>query len=83
MPGHVRIPLESEHNNMDAFSNLYRDDFILAAGCIAHHKLNRFQLDPYQCTFLQWGLNKVCVKEDEPHGLLEQLMECHRHSRLT
>ena len=60
-----------------------RDDFILAAGCIAHHKLNRFQLDPYQCTFLQWGLNKVCVREDEPHGLLEQLMECHRHSHLT
>ena len=64
------------HNpDQDDFGDLYRDNFILAMGRVAHCKLNCYTLDPYQHAFLKRGLNKRHVGEDEPLSLLEQAME--------
>ena len=61
--------------DQDGFHNLYHQDFIYALSQVAHHKLSRHQLDPYQCTAFQYGIIHCNVGEEEANPVLEMAME--------
>jgi len=54
---------------------LYRDDFIMASGCVARRKLDRLETGPYQRALLRRGVTKKVDVEDERVPVLQQAME--------
>jgi len=59
----------------EGFEDLFRDDFIMAAGRVSRRKLNRLQTGPYQCALLRRGVTKKVDVEDERVPVLQQAME--------
>ena len=68
-----------ERSNMadpdDDFNDLYRDDFIRAAGRVARRKLERLTLHQYQGALLKRGVYKRRSVVEEPKPLLDESME--------
>jgi len=59
----------------EGFEDLFRDDFIMAAGCVARRKLDRLATGPYQRALLRRGVTKKVDVEDERVPVLQQAME--------
>ena len=59
----------------EGFEDLFRDNFIMAAGRVSRRKLNRITTGPYQCALLQRGVSKRVDPEDERVPVLQQAME--------
>ena len=59
----------------EGFEDLYRDDFIMAGGCVSRRKLNRLETGPYQRALLRRGVTKKVDPEDERVPVLQQAME--------
>jgi len=59
----------------EGFEDLYRDDFIMAAGRVSRRKLNRLETGPYQRALLRRGVTKKVDTEDERVPVLQQAME--------
>jgi len=59
----------------EGFEDLYRDDFIMAAGRVSRRKLNRLETGPYQRALLRRGVTKKVDVEDERIPVLQQAME--------
>jgi len=59
----------------EGFKDLYRDDFIMAAGRVARRKLNRMETGPYQRALLCRGVTMKVDAEDEKVPVLQQAME--------
>jgi len=59
----------------EGFEDLFRDDFIMAAGRVSRRKLNRLQTGPYQRALLRRGVTKKVDVEDERIPVLQQAME--------
>jgi len=59
----------------EGFEDLFRDDFIMAAGCVARRKLDRLTTGPYQRALLRRGVTKKVDMEDERVPVLQQAME--------
>jgi len=59
----------------EGFEDLYRDDFIMAAGCVSRRKLNRMETGPYQQALLNRGVTMKVNVEDERVPVLRQAME--------
>jgi len=57
------------------FEDLYRDNFIRAAGRVAQRKLNRMETGPYQRALLNRGVTTKVDAEDERVPVLQQAME--------
>ena len=49
----------------EGFEDLFRDDFICAAGCVARRKLDRIETGPYQQALLRCGITTKVDAEDE------------------
>ena len=61
--------------DQDRFEDLYRCDFIHAISWVAHHKLARHQLDPYQRAAFCCGIVRHNTGEEEVNSTLELAME--------
>ena len=61
--------------DQDGFPDLYRRDFIHALSWVAHCKLARHRLDPYQRAAFQRGIVHRNISEEEADPLLETAME--------
>ena len=59
----------------EGFEDLYRDDFIMAAGRVGRRKLNRMETGPYQRALLNRGVTTKVNAEDERVPVLQQAME--------
>ena len=59
----------------EGFEDLFRDDFIMAAGRVSRRKLNRLETGPYQRALLRRGVTKKVDVEDERVPVLQQAME--------
>jgi len=59
----------------EGFEDLFRDDFIMAAGRVSRRKLNRLETGPYQRALLRRGVTKKVDVEDERVPVLQQSME--------
>jgi len=59
----------------EGFEDLFRDDFIMAAGQVLRRKLNRLTTGPYQWALLRRGVSKRVDPEDERVPVLQQAME--------
>ena len=59
----------------EGFEDLYRDDFIMAAGRVSRRKLNRITTGPYQRALLRRGVSKRVDPEDKRVPVLQQAME--------
>jgi len=59
----------------EGFEDLFRDDFIMAAGRVSRRKLNRLETGPYQRALLRRGVTKKVDVEDEWIPVLQQAME--------
>ena len=59
----------------EGFEDLFRDDFIMAAGQVSRRKLNRITTGPYQRALLRQGVSKRVDPEDERVPVLQQAME--------
>ena len=59
----------------EGFEDLYRDDFIMAASCVARRKLNQLETSPYQHALLRRGVTMKVDTEDERIPVLQQAME--------
>jgi len=59
----------------EGFKDLFRDDFIMAAGRVSRRKLNRIEIGPYQRALLRQGVSKKVDVEDERIPVLKQAME--------
>ena len=59
----------------EGFEDLFRDDFIMAAGRVSRKKLNRIKTGPYQWALLRRGVSKKVDVEDERIPVLKQAME--------
>jgi len=59
----------------EGFEDLFRDDFIMAAGRVSRRKLNRLETGPYQRALLRRGVTKKVDVEDERIPVLQQAME--------
>jgi len=59
----------------EGFEDLFRDDFIMAAGHVARRKLDRLETGPYQRALLRRGVTKKVDVEDERVPVLHQAME--------
>ena len=61
--------------DQDGFDDLYWRDFIHAISQVAHHKLVRHHLDPYQRTAFHHGIVCHNTGEEEADPTLELAME--------
>ena len=61
--------------DQDGFKDLYRRDFIHAISQVAHCKLARHCLDPYQCAAFCHGIVRYNTGEEEANPMLELAME--------
>ena len=61
--------------DQDGFEDLYRRNFIHAISRVAHHKLARHHLDPYQRTAFCWGIIRHNTGKEETDPTLELAME--------
>ena len=59
----------------DGFKDLYHRDFIHAISHVAHRKLSRHYLDPYQCAAFRCGIVRYNMGEEEANSTLELAME--------
>jgi len=59
----------------EGFEDLFRDDFIMAAGWVSRRKLTRITTGPYQRALLHQGVSKRVDVEDEHVPVLQQVME--------
>jgi len=59
----------------EGFEDLFRDDFIMAAGRVLRRKLSRLTTGPYQHALLCQGVSKRVDPEDERVPILQQAME--------
>jgi len=59
----------------EGFEDLFRDDFIRAAGRVSRRKLNRLDTGPYQRALLRRGVTTKVDVEDERAPVLQQAME--------
>ena len=59
----------------EGFEDLFRDDFIMAAGRVSRRKLDRLRTGPYQRALLRRGVSKRVDLEDERIPVLHQAME--------
>jgi len=59
----------------EGFEDLFRDDFIMAAGRVSRRKLNWITTGPYQRALLRQGVSKRVDAEDERVPVLQQVME--------
>jgi len=59
----------------EGFEDLFRDDFIMAAGQVSRRKLDRIMMGPYQRALLQRGVSKRVDVEDKRIPILHQSME--------
>ena len=61
--------------DQDGFEDLYCHDFIHAISRVAHHKLSRHHLDPYQHAAFRRGIVRHNTGEEERDPTLELTME--------
>ena len=61
--------------DQDGFEDLYCHDFIHAISCVAHRKLSRHHLDPYQRATFRHGIVQHNTGEEERDPTLELAME--------
>ena len=61
--------------DQDGFEDLYHHDFIHAISQVAHCKLARHHLDPYQRATFRCGIIRYNTSEEEPNPTLELAME--------
>jgi len=59
----------------EGFEDLFRDDFIMAAGRVSRKKLDRLETGPYQRALLRRGVSKRVDVEDKRIPVLHQAME--------
>jgi len=59
----------------EGFEDLFRDDFIMAAGRVGRRKLNRMETGPYQRALLNRGITTKVDAEDKKVPVLQQAME--------
>ena len=61
--------------DQDGFKDLYRRNFIHAISRVAHRKLGRHHLDPYQHATFHHGIIRHNTGEEEADPMLELAME--------
>ena len=61
--------------DQDGFEDLYCRDFIHAISCVAHRKLARHHLDPYQRAAFRCGIVRHNTGDEEVNPMLELAME--------
>ena len=61
--------------DQDGFKDLYRQDFIHTISRVAHRKLARYHLDPYQRATFCHGIIRYNTGEEEANPTLELAME--------
>ena len=61
--------------DQDRFKDLYCCDFIHMISRVAHHKLARHQLNPYQCAAFRCSIVHHNTGEEEANPMLELAME--------
>jgi len=59
----------------EGFEDLFRDNFIMAAGRVSRRKLNQLETGPYQRALLRRGVTKKVDVEDKRVPVLQQAME--------
>jgi len=59
----------------EGFEDLYRDNFIRAAGRVARRKLDQMETGPYQRALICCGITTKVDAEDERVPILQQAME--------
>ena len=60
----------------ETFSDLWRDDFLLVTGKVAHRSLCRLGLEPYSCSVLKRGLKvRSATTDRENNEGLDRAME--------
>ena len=61
--------------DQDGFEDLYHHDFIHAISWVAHCKLARHRLNPYQCATFRHGIIHHNTGEEEADPMFELAME--------